>query len=107
MANVAVGKLDRKIALKVITYTTGTAGHAVPSTTTISNVWANVEWSSGDEKERAGRQEMQTKVIFTIRHFPALTNKYFIVYESDTYDIENIQEVGRRQYTKITTELRQ
>lgn len=103
---ISIGELDRQILLKSSTYTTGDSGQQVPNVVTTETVWAKIIYKFGDEEAEAGRQEMNSRIEFLIRYYSGLTNKYWIEYESQTYDIIYIEEIGRQGFHLILTEKR-
>lgn len=101
-----IGDLDRQVTLHSLTYTTGAAGEKVPNVETSETIWAKVEYRYGDEEAEAGRQEMNSRVEFTIRYYSGLTNKYWIEYEGERFDIIHIGEIGRQRFQVLLTEKR-
>ena len=106
MKEAQIGALDREITLHSLTYTTGAAGEQIPNTETTATVWAKVVWKYGDEEMEAGRNEMNTRVEFVIRYYTGINNKFWIEYESEKFDIVNIQEMGRKRFHRVLTERR-
>ena len=106
MKEAQIGDLDRKITINSLTYTKGSAGEQLPDVETAVEVWAKVEYRFGDEQVEARRVEMNSRVQFTIRHYPSLTNKHWVEFEGKRYDIIHIEELGRRRFTVVLTELR-
>ena len=60
----------------------------------------------GYEKGRAQKETASREVIFTTRYVTGLTEKDRILYDSQVYDIVQINELGRRHYHEIVTEYR-
>jgi len=106
MKEVSIGDLDRQITVHSLSYTTGAAGEQVPGAETTTTAWAKVDYNFGDEDVEAGRQEMNSRVTFTIRYFTGITNKHWIEYESERHDIIYIEELGRQRFHVLLTEKR-
>ena len=63
--------------------------------TTFESVRANVKYLGGSEGYKNQQELSENKVIFTIRKRSDLNPDMRIVFESDTYTIENIKPIGR------------
>jgi len=103
---ISIGDLDREITLKSLSYTTGDSGQQVPNVETSETLWAKINYRFGDEEAEAGRQEMNSRIEFMIRYYDGITNKYWIEFESEVYDIIHIEVIGRRGYHLLLTEKR-
>ena len=102
-----VGDLDRRITLRNHTYGRDEYGGETETTTTDTEVWAKLSYERGKEEIEGDQQIAYTATIWTIRYRTGIDKKTKIIYSGNTYDIKNIQELGRRRYLKITTELRE
>ena len=59
----------------------------------------------GGEEFGEGREMAMSTEIFRIRYRDDLTPKHQLVFDSRTYDIERIEEIGRREGLRITARL--
>jgi SPP1 family predicted phage head-tail adaptor len=102
-----IGRLDRRIEIQAAAENTSDYGGIELEFTTHRTQWARVEYSTASERfEAAAQTEIQT-VVFTVRYItPEVQTPHRIVYEGNTYDIIGVQEVGRRQFQRITATLR-
>jgi SPP1 family predicted phage head-tail adaptor len=96
------GELDRRITIQ--SQTTTQADNLELNTAWVDEVSlpAAVKGLRGSERfEHDQRTAEQTKV-FKIRYRKALTTKHRIVYDGQSYDIVNINELGRRAGLELT-----
>lgn len=102
------GLLDRRITLQSRTVAANAYNEQIETWTDILDVWAKVEYpaTGSDEITQSGLNVAFQRVMFTIRHRNDIGFVERIVYKSETYDIERIEEIGRKQYLKLTTEKR-
>lgn len=102
-----IGELDRRITLKNPSISTDSYGEAVRTYSTLSDVWAKVEYMTSDEKEENERLTNITKVRFTIRYRSDVDAKTKIEWHSDTYEIDGILPVGREKFLQLITRVRE
>jgi len=98
-----LGRLDRRIALQRLTYTTGDYGQRVEGWTAIATVWANVDTRGGNESEKAQTEFPARKVIFTCRFRDDVGPDDRVVWDSDVYQIVTVEETHytRKRYLKL------
>lgn len=99
----SIGLLDRRITLQRPTASQDGAGEMVPTWSTIDTVWARSENVTGSEPFEGEQFNAQRKQNFTIRYRSDLDETCQIVHDGDTYDIQAIMELGRREFLRIET----
>lgn len=97
--------MDRRIEIYEPTESRSSSGAAVLTFALLSTVWAEVLPVRGGEVFGEGREQALSTQQFRIRHRTDVTTKHQVVFESDTYDIERIEEIGRREGLQITARL--
>lgn len=95
------GTLDRQIVIQKFTTSTNTYGEEVKTWSTHSTVWAALKYLSGGEAEESGQIIATNKVIFVIRHDSAVIPSYRISYNSKTYEIESVIQIGREHWMEL------
>ena len=97
-----IGQWDRRIAIQANAQTTDADGLPQDSW---ANVYTNVPASKlinqGTEKAENGKLTAMQSNIFTCRYVSGITNKHRIVEGSTTYQINSVDELGRKQGLKI------
>lgn len=103
-----IGSRDRRIAVQSVTYTANEYGEPAETWTTDFYTLARVEYPQAGQGE--GFEDAinisSTRIDFTIRWRSGITTKNRIVYNSNNYDIIAVGEIGRRNYLKLTAELK-
>lgn len=96
------GQLDRRITIQTYgTPTLNAFGEESVGWTTLATVWANLRWIGGGEKEEADQEIATTDIVATIRRRSDIDEKMRVVYDSLTYDIIHINEMGRRRFQQL------
>lgn len=96
-----IGMLNRRIVLrKKNVITKNDYGHEVSATYTDKSIWACLSFGNKDEEELLDKQTVIEILYFVIWATTVSTSDQ-IVFNSKTYDIINIEEIGRRNYLKI------
>jgi SPP1 family predicted phage head-tail adaptor len=90
-----IGKLDRKIVIQVQNFATNSIGEYTTTWDTFHNAFANVQKVSGTEGNNADQVTATNKVRFKIRYFAGINESMRVVYNSNNYDILEIQELDR------------
>jgi SPP1 family predicted phage head-tail adaptor len=90
-----IGKLDRKIVIQVQNFATNSIGEYTTTWDTFHNAFANVQKVSGTESITADQVTATNKVRFKIRYFAGINESMRVVYNSNNYDILEIQELDR------------
>jgi SPP1 family predicted phage head-tail adaptor len=97
------GKLDRRILIQTLTETRDGAGQPVKSWSDVGTRWANVAEPTGSEGFGNLQRTARAGRVFTIRRIDGLSPKATrIVFDGETYDVEAIQELGRREGLVLT-----
>ena len=100
--HVKIGSMDEKITiLRRGAETVNGLGEVTSIATTSFEVWANVKFRERAEDDLLNKQTNIELPEFTIRYM-SLNEKDQITWESKTYDIVNIERLGRKMYLKIT-----
>lgn len=101
-----VGRLDRRITIQRPQYGTDDSNQKLITgwVDVLANpvVYAQVEDKSGGEVFQADQLTGVKVTVFTIRYREDLSILFRIVYRGLTYDIQNIEEVSRKRFLKIT-----
>lgn len=101
------GKLDRRITLQNPSSSKDAFGEAVRTYSTLATVWAMIEYRGvPKEDEESEKLTSSNKVRFTIRYRSDVTAKTKVSYDSKTYEVEGVSEMGRDRYTILDTILR-
>lgn len=90
-----IGRLDRKIVIESYTLSKNALNESVGSWSTYHTCFANVLKSGGNEYIEADKVTATNRVKFKIRFFAGINEKMRIVYNSNYYDIIEIQELER------------
>lgn len=104
-----IGKLDRKITIQFRSISQNDYGEAVAAFSSSASVWAMLETkASGKEKVRDGLETSQQNVNFLIRYSTDVNDVTAgdrVLYNSQYYDIESVQEVGRNLSLRLICNL--
>jgi SPP1 family predicted phage head-tail adaptor len=102
-----IGKLDRRITIQQLTKGVGEDyGEPTETWSDWVTVWANVYSGAGREFEQARQVNAEIDTQFQIRWRPGILATMRILYDGRYYDIQRIQEVGRRDRLNIWTKAR-
>jgi len=101
---VNIGNLDRFITITVFTQTgTEANGEKIfDDGTTFHEGFARIERVGGNERLEGDKITATNKVRFTIRFKEGVREEMTITYNSELYDILEIQELGRREGLWLT-----
>lgn len=91
------GRLDRRLTIQAVTETRGSAGDVVETWADVATVWAEKMDEKGREYFAAAQVTAERPTRFTIRWRSGLTAKHRVVCEGVTYDVQAIDEIGRRK----------
>lgn len=96
--------MDRRITIQQRTLVENFYGEKTEQWTNLASTWAKADFpvSSSDEKISDGVQTGHLKVIFTIRFRTGITELNRIVFNSQNYDIQFVQNTARNNYLVIT-----
>lgn len=92
------GKLDRQIIIQGSTHTTNDYGESVNTFANLYTVWAAVEPVSAQETFEEAHLQDSIDTRFRLRYLPSytLSTKNRIVYNSASYNIQSVVNVGNR-----------
>lgn len=90
-----IGRLDRKIVIESYSLAKNALNESVGTWGTYHTCFANVQKAGGSEFIEADKVTATNKVKFKIRYFAGINEKMRVVYNSDYYDITEIQELDR------------
>ncbi len=104
-----IGKLDRKITLQFRSFSQNDFGESVAAFNSSASVWAMIETNSrGKERVSNGIETSQQNVSFLIRFSTDvndITAGDRVLYNSQLYDIESVQEIGRNLSLRLICNL--
>lgn len=96
------GKLDRRITLRKPTKAQDSYGEPLVTYADEATVWAEVKPISGGENYEGDQRSSKQRVEVVIRYRPGIeANSWLFVYDGETYEIEDVQEMGRREGLKL------
>jgi SPP1 family predicted phage head-tail adaptor len=97
------GKLDRRITLQKYTSTTNEFGELIETWEDIGSCWASKRELAGTERFAAAQLQAQVDTVFTIRYRSDVEPRWRAVCEGETYDIQSIAELNRREFLMLET----
>ena len=97
-----IGTLDRRITFQTFTTVQDAAGEPIKTWTDLITVDASKRDITGRERFTARQELAQETTVFRIRYRTDVNPTHRIVYDSKTYDIEGLAELGRRVALDIT-----
>lgn len=104
---IRAGRLNRRITLQSLTTADDAFGEPVETFATLANVWARVFTMGAKETLSADAERTQGSVIFQIRYRTDITERNRVVWGTDTYDIEGVQDAeGARKRLDIQAVVR-
>lgn len=97
------GKMDRRITIERRGFARNSTGEEVEGWSPQFQCWASVTWVGGGEQLGQGQRVATQNVQFGIRFRSGISPKdYRVVYDGATYEIEDVQETGRRDGLILT-----
>ena len=106
MGKLLAGKMDRRITLQRATVTYDALNNPVQTWATLATVWASKEDISDSERVAAKEVGAEITTRFQIRYSTDVSDlnpKDRLTYNSDTYQIVGVKEIGRREGLEITS----
>lgn len=103
------GKLDRRLTLERATVTYDSFNSPVYTWATLATVWGEKKEISDGERLSAQEKGADITTRFQIRYSTTVADlnpKDRLTYDSRTYDIVGVKELGRRDGLEITTKAR-
>jgi SPP1 family predicted phage head-tail adaptor len=100
-----IGSLDERIVVESYTATANEYGELIKTWSTSETLWARVEYiNSGNAEKFVEATENEYRAVrFTVRYRTSVSNKNRILYNSEYYDVREIQHEGRKRFTYINT----
>lgn len=96
-----IGQMDRKISIERAEITRDAYNEGIETWEMLKeNVWAAVRRQSGKEALQSDQVVASNVVVFTI-HYMELYTTDRIHYEGKVYDIQSLNEIGRRKQLEI------
>ena len=92
----SIGRMRYEVELQKPTLTRDAGGGITEALTTLSNIYADIKQTRGNESLKQGQVKEQTTFIFTIRYRKDIGTNFRILYDSDFYNIRNIKNVDNR-----------
>ena len=100
-----IGQLDRRITLRTPVETTDAFGQLVRTYADNGQVWAAVQFAPNDEGEVSDRLTAVKNVSFVIRYNTNFNEKCQILWDGQTFEIQNVLLVERKRWMLIKTRL--
>lgn len=96
---VRIGDLDRRISIQANTPVQDETGEEIASWSEITDgaVWAKIEQGRGRQRFITDHELNTHAIVFKLRHRSDFDTEDRIVYNSENYDIEAIEEIGRSE----------
>lgn len=92
------GQLDRRITIQQFATSPDSFGQPIETWTDVAVVWAQITAESGGESYAAEQRTAKQVVTFTVRYRAGIRPKsHRVVYDGEIYDVENVEEIGRRE----------
>lgn len=101
-----IGKLDRRITINNVSRTANDYGEPVESDTTLATVWASRLDDNGLERYEQGQLTSTRTVDWVIRYLGTVREDMTITYDTETFKIVSIEEIGRKWGMRLKTELK-
>ena len=95
------GRMDKRITIQQVTETQDGYGDPADSWAAYKTVWAEVLEKRGREYFNNPETVAAAPAVFRIRYLAGVTRKMRISYDSETYDIESIAMIGRKEGLEI------
>jgi SPP1 family predicted phage head-tail adaptor len=97
------GKLDRRIVIQALGVVRDGLGQPVETWSPAYTRFAEVQSVSGGEAFGDQQREAKATKTFRIRHIAGLAPKtHRIAFDGEAYDIDTIEELGRREGLLVT-----
>lgn len=97
--------LDRRIRIERRTATQDAAGEAIITWVLVRTAWAHVRPMTSRERFNAQRDVAFRASTFTVRWFSGVDETHRIIFEDKEWNVTGVEELGRRQYLRISAEL--
>lgn len=103
MITIPLGMMDRCVWLESEVTQRGTDGNwtKVWTQATAKAIRAAYEYRSGGERIEANQEQGNRVVSWTIRYIDGVTERWRLLHKNDIYDIESVEEIGKRRYLRL------
>lgn len=104
-----IGAMDKRIIIRDFTIAANSYGEPQKTWSDTATVWAAVEYSnSGNEENYDNAVNLMIRsVIFTIRYREGITEKTQIVFNDEHHDVSHIEILGRNEFLRVKTEVKE
>ncbi len=97
-----IGAMDRLITIRnTSSPTKNDWGEVTSSTNTDVTVNAAYSYESKDEKNEISKESQYNYLYFIIRYGITVTLESKVIYESEEYDVINIEPIQRQRFLKL------
>ena len=100
----AIGMLDRCVRIESPSRSQDSYGEPLETWALVESCRAAVKYMRGVEPFQGDQFNAKRIVQFTIRYRTGIDETCRLIWEGDTYDINYISQVGRRQWLQIVGE---
>ncbi|PAP97818.1 phage head closure protein [Mesorhizobium mediterraneum] len=103
---IAAGRMDRRINIQRVTESRDPTYGAVTETWSDwkTGVHAGLTQSTGREYLNTDQPVSERRKVFLVRYIDGLRVRDRIVFDSASYDIRDIREIGRRRFQEVHCE---
>lgn len=96
------GDLCRRITIRLPAETADAIGEPAGEPAGIATVWAAYQPATGRQIQSSGRDVAQAVDVFRVRYRGDLNESMTVEFGGNTYQIERIAEIGRREGLELT-----
>jgi len=93
---IAAGSMDRRIVIESDSQARNDFGEIETTSSVIATIWAKKTEKKASEYFEAGVEDSSRELAFNIRYRDDITPGMRVVYDGQSYDIEQVIEKGRR-----------
>lgn len=98
---IASGMLDRRLSLYTVSDDVDEFGVSEDSLDFLRTIWGGIFNMRGGESLANGIELNNIDVVFRIRHAPDISDKMVVGYGDKFFDIEFIEEIGRKDELRL------
>jgi SPP1 family predicted phage head-tail adaptor len=95
-----IGRRDRRVVVQRFAESRNAFNEIEKAYTDLYTVWAHVKTQSGKEALQAEQVVASNIVVFNIRFLP-ITTQDVLLYNGQVYDIQSLNEIGRRKELEL------
>ena len=93
-----IGKMNKSISIHKVATSKGTTGQHIETFTLYKRAWAYLYFDNGNESFESNKETAISRVKFFIRYTTNITEQMKIKYDSNTYDINHIEETQDKKF---------